>query len=172
MKKLLALALALAMVLSLTGCYRAKMLFADDVKTMEVEGWAVTKDGETPHKDALPDWGITLEAKDVTPTGMTLVIRQAGGAEVTGELNTGTPYTLKMRDGDTWLDLPLLREDIAWNAVAYLIPFGGELEQNLNWSQLYGELDSGEYLLVKSIMDFRAAGDYDTFMFSVEFEIE
>ena len=43
MKKLFILCLALVMTLTLAGCYRAKMLFADEVKTMEVEGWAVEK---------------------------------------------------------------------------------------------------------------------------------
>ena len=182
MKKMFILCLALVMTLTLAGCYRAKMLFADEVKTMEVEGWAVEKDALPPEEvpptcgelpaERVPQWGLTFEIKAVTAKGMTLVIRQEGGVELTGQINTGTPYGIKMREGDTWVDAPLLREDIVWNTVAYPVPTGGELEQELNWSQLYGELPAGEYLLVKSFMDFRATGDYDTFTFSVPFTVE
>ena len=66
----------------------------------------------------------------------------------------------------------LISSFIAWNAVAYLVPTGGELEQDLNWSWMYGELEAGEYLLMKSFMDFRGTGDYDTFTFSVPFTVE
>lgn len=168
MKKFLTLVLALAMVLTLAGCYRANMPEKEALPPEEV---LPPTCGEVPAESA-PQWGITMEAKDVTPKGMTLVIRQEGGVELTGEINTGTPYGLKMREGDTWVEVPTIREDIVWNAVAYVVPTGGELERELNWSWMYGELEAGEYLLVKEFMDFRATGDYDTFSFSVEFTVE
>lgn len=44
-------------------------------------------------------WGITMLAEDVSPTGMTLVIRQKGWTG-TGELSTGTPYWIeRLTDG-------------------------------------------------------------------------
>ena len=167
MQKRFILCLALAMMLTLAGCYRANMLDKEALPPEEVPPACGEVDAES-----VPQWGLTFETKDVTPKGMTLVIRQEGGVELTGEINTGDPYGLKMREGDTWVEVPLIREDIAWNAVAYLVPTGGELEQNLNWSWMYGELEAGEYLLMKSFMDFRATGDYDTFTFSVPFMVE
>lgn len=175
MKKFLALTLVLAMALSLAGCYSVVGMLSIDNGKQQVpvqEGDAFLKDDDAPAEDIAPDWGLTLEVKDVTAKGLTLVIRQSGGSELTGEINTGTPYALKMRDGDTWVDVPMIREDIAWNTIGYLVPMGGELEQNLDWSWMYGELEAGEYLLVKEFMDFRGAGDYDTFSFSVTFEVE
>ena len=178
MKKFLALTLPLVMVLALAGCHCLKMLVADDAKTTEIDGCAVTEDEEAPPTcaeqstdEVIPDWVITLSVKDVTAKGLTLVIAQSGGAP-TGELETGAPYSLKMADGGTWVDVPQIRDDIAWNAIAYLIPMGGELEQDLDWSWMYGELAAGNYLLSKQVMDFRGTGGYDTFMFSVEFAVE
>lgn len=165
MKKLCALLLSLAAVLSLAGCYRANMLDKDALPPEEELTAQTEKTGE-------PQWGITMEAKDVTPKGMTLVIHQEGGVEVTGQINTGDPYGLYRLEGDIWMEVPMIRDDIAWNAIAYLIPFGGELEQELNWSWMYGELDAGEYKLVKSFMDFRGTGDYDQASFEVEFTVE
>ena len=52
MKKFLVLILALVVVLSFTGCVSLRLLFADDVKTMEVDGWAVSVDDEASAKDA------------------------------------------------------------------------------------------------------------------------
>lgn len=173
MKKFLALTLVLAMALSLAGCYSVVgMSSIDNGKQQGAvqEGDAFLEDAP-PAEDIAPDWGLTLDVKDVTPKGLTLVIRQSGGAP-TGDINTGTPYALKMRDGDTWVEVPMIRDDIAWNTIGYLVPMGGELEQNLNWSWMYGELDAGEYLLVKEFMDFRGAGDYDMFSFEVKFTVE
>ena len=47
-----------------------------------------------------------------------------------------------------------------------------KLEQELNWSWMYGELDAGEYKLVKGFMDFRGTGDYDQASFEVEFAVK
>ena len=165
MKKLFALLLALVTVLSLAGCYRANMLDKDALPPEEELTAQTEKTGE-------PQWGITMEARDVTPKGMTLVIRQSGGVEVTGEINTGDPYALYRLEGDIWTEVPMIRDDIAWNAIAYLIPFGGELEQELNWSWMYGDLPAGEYKLVKGFMDFRGTGDYDQASFEVEFTVK
>ena len=167
MKKRFILCLALVMTLTLAGCYRANMLDKDALPPEEVPPTCGEVDAES-----VPQWGLTFETKDVPPKGMTLVSRQEGGVELTGQINTGAPYGIKLREGDTWVEVPMIRDDIAWNAVAYLVPTGGELEQDLNWSWMYGELEAGEYLLMKSFMDFRATGDYDTFTFSVEFTVE
>ena len=167
MKKLFILCLALVMTLTLAGCYRANMLDKEALPPEEVPPTCGEVDAES-----VPQWGLTFETKDVTPKGMTLVIRQEGGVELTGEINTGAPYGIKMREGDTWVDVPLIRDDIAWNTIGYVVPTGGELEQNLNWSWMYGELPAGEYLLTKSFMDFRATGDYDTFTFRVPCMVE
>lgn len=52
MKKFLVLILTLVVVLSFTGCVSLRLLFADGVKTMEVDGWAVSVDDEASAKDA------------------------------------------------------------------------------------------------------------------------
>lgn len=160
MKKLFALLLALVTVLSLVGCAATK-----DALPPEEELTAQTETGA-------PQWGITMEAKDVTASGMTLVIHQEGGVEVTGEINTGDPYALYRLEDDIWTEVPTTRDDIAWNAIAYLVPMGGELEQTLDWSWMYGQLPAGEYKLVKSFMDFRGPGDYDQASFEVVFTVE
>jgi len=119
------------------------------------------------------EWGITLHAKDVTSNGMTLVCTQSGGSP-TGELNTGTYYILERAELGTWVEVDYtLDEDIevAWNAVAWMIPLNDTVEWKVDWEWLYGSLESGHYRIGKEIMDFRGSGDYDKEMYYAEFEV-
>ena len=45
-------------------------------------------------------------------------------------------------------------------------------EIRTDWEWLYGELESGEYVIYKEVMDFRGTGDYDTKEYSVKFRVE
>ena len=115
-------------------------------------------------------WGLTLSVKDVTPTGATLVFAQSGGA-ATGELHTGSPYTLEVLRHDAWqaVEFALPAENIAWTAIAYPISMNGETEMAVDWSVFYGALPPGTYRLGKTVTDFRAAGDYDEAVYYAAF---
>lgn len=155
-----AAALVLAFMLSLSGC-QAQAAQAD-------------KPAETPAP--APKWGITLSAKDVTPTGLTLVITQSGG-EPTGELQYGTPYSIDVLKDGAWEKAPYAVDEetegmIGWTMEAYLLPMGTSVEENINWEFLYGSLPAGTYRISKSFTDFREAGNYDKETFYAEFEIK
>lgn len=121
--------------------------------------------------EGFPDWGLTLSVKDVSSVGLTLVCNKNGG-NPTGELNCGTDYRLIMLENGTWKDVPTVIEEYGWNSLAYHFPEGQDTEFDYNWEWLYGRLPAGTYRLTKGFMDFRGAGDYDTAMYWVEFEIE
>ena len=119
-------------------------------------------------------WGLTLSVRDVTPTGLTLVFTQSGGAP-TGMLQTGSPYWLEVDEGGVWEAVPELPlEDgveRGWHSIAYLIPMNDSVEREVNWQYLYGELPAGTYRIGKEIMDFRESGDYDERDYYAEFTI-
>lgn len=123
-----------------------------------------------PEPDAW-DWGLTLSVKDVTDSGLTLVCTQSGG-EVTGELETGSDYALKVLENGNWVDVPTIIEEYSWTSEAYLIPKEDSVEFNVNWEWLYGKLPAGTYRITKGFMDFRGSGDYDEGSFEAEFEIK
>jgi len=171
MKRLIALLLAAACIAVAAGC-SAKEPVGDPPAS---NGNAVVQ----PESDApapvnagaeKADWGLTLSARDVAPTGMTLVCSQSGGAP-TGELQCGSDYSLLVYSNGNWNAVPYLLDEVAWDAIAYLVPMGGSVEFELDWEWLYGELPEGTYRLVKSFMDFREAGDYDTETYHADFEI-
>ncbi len=116
--------------------------------------------------------GISLMAKNVTPTGMTLVITQSGGTS-TGTLEYGADYELKKWNNETWEAVPdIVKGFINWAAIAYRLPMGQCTELEINWEYLYGSLPEGKYLFMKEFMDFRSSGDYDTAVHSVIFEVK
>lgn len=122
-------------------------------------------------EEELPDWGLTLSVKDVTPTGLTLVCTQNGG-NPTGEIDCGTEYSLFVREGGTWKNVPTVIENYAWDCLAYWIDKGKDTEFPISWEWLYGKLPAGTYRLTKGFMDFRGTGDYDTARYWVDFEIK
>ena len=117
-------------------------------------------------------WGVKLTAKNITPSGLTIVCTQQDG-EPTGELHTGSYYGLEVfRDGE-WVAVDLLpmEGELAWTMEAWGIPENAESEWDVNWSHLYGELPVGSYRISKSVMDFRDTGDYDTKTYYAGFDI-
>lgn len=121
--------------------------------------------------EGFPDWGLTLSVRDVTSTGLTLVGRKEGGNS-TGLLRCGTDYRLIVLKDGIWKDVPTVIEEYGWNTLAYNFPEGQATEFECSWEWLYGKLPAGTYRLTKGFMDFREAGDYDTAMYWVEFEIK
>lgn len=118
----------------------------------------------TPAASAYQDpWGVKLTAKNITPSGLTIVCEQQDG-EPTGELNTGSYYGLEvLRDGE-WVAVEMLplEGELAWTSEAWMIPTNEKTEWNVDWTRLYGELSADCYRISKSVMDFRGTGDYDT----------
>ncbi len=154
MKKLLLFALLVCFLLS--GCSAGPAGGAD-----APEGVSGTR---------IKALGLSLSAKDITPTGLTLLYTQRGSTP-TGTLQTGTDYKLEQAADGAWQAVAPKIENYAWNSMAYLIEKDGETEQEINWEYLYGTLSPGMYRLTKEVMDLRGAGDFDTAELSVFFTI-
>lgn len=114
-----------------------------------------------------PNWGLTLTAENVTPTGLTLVFTQSGG-EPTGSLETGCDYSLKVLKDNKWENVPGFEGP--WTMEAYLLPMDDTSKWDIDWEWLC-VLPAGQYRIEKEIMDYRGPGDYDKAVFFAEFEI-
>ncbi len=116
-------------------------------------------------------WGITLDARDVTSKGLTLLIEQFGGVPA-GELQTGEAFSLEVMKDDKWIPLSTLPNiDYVWPSIAYMIKKNDITELRTNWQWLYGELSPGYYKLKKEISDYRAPGDFDEKVYEWHFTI-
>ena len=120
------------------------------------------------------DWGITLTAENVTPTGLTLKCTQSGGTAI-GALQTGSWFRIeRLTQGKKWKEVKYLDQEsnICWTLEAINIPNNDSTEWNINWEGLYGELSPGTYRIAKEVMDFRETGDYDKQIYYTEFAID
>ena len=165
MQRYAAMILALLLALATAGCMAPA---AQEMQDQDGNEAAL----ETPEATAGNGWGITLSAKDVTPTGLTLVIAQSGGAP-SGTLQFGSSFQLSVLVDGVWSDVPYTVDagSVAWTAEAYIVAMEDSAEYSITWEAIYGVLPAGTYRICKEFQDFRAPGDYDTESCWAEFEI-
>lgn len=116
------------------------------------------------------NWGLTFSVKNVTSSGLTMVVTQSGGT-LTGQLMTGRRYFIQKYENGEWIFLET-PEDLAWTMEAWGIPSNDSVEWDVTWNRIYGNLSAGQYRIGKNVMDFRAAGDYDVATIYAEFVIQ
>ena len=121
----------------------------------------------------IPDeWGITLTASNVTPTGMNIEYLW-DGTKTSGEIQFGASYHLEQYKNGKWERIPTVNEDIiAFIAISYSLTESEPVfVQTEEWSRLYGSLESGNFRYCTDILDFRRAGDYDSRIYYAYFKI-
>ena len=175
MKKWIALMLSLILALTLTACGAEKTVGEPEAKpeSGEVQADVPAPAAPTDAQESTAPadvWGVTLTAKDVTSTGLTLIISHSGDAPG-GMLDTGSPYWVERWQDGAWVSLDDGAERM-WTMEAWLIPMNGSREDEVNWVNLYGQLPAGQYRLGKEIMLFRGPGDYEERTCCAEFKIE
>ena len=72
-----------------------------DQNTTEQVDCMFTQDTTLNGDEGFPNWGLTLSAKNVTTSGLTLICTQSGG-ELTGDIMTGEDYYLIVLQDETW----------------------------------------------------------------------
>lgn len=168
MTKFLVFIFSLLCVLALAGCTSD----ADQLPAQENPS-ATSNNGEQANVATPTDWGITLKAQNVTPTGLTIECEQSGGENV-AELNTGSYFVIQAQKDGAWVNVEYLPQeyDLAWTQEAWGILKNSTTTWNVKWEGLYGKLPAGTYRIGKEIMNFRGTGDYDKAMAYAEFVIE
>ena len=167
---------AVLVVMIVTAAFAATLNYAQDydssfdpINREDMASGVNIADSDESYKSMDP-LGITLTATNVTDTGLTIICEQSGGSP-TGELQTGSAYTIERRNNDgTWTPAEA-KKDIIWYLLAYRIAENDKTTWDVNWENLYGHLPEGSYRIGKSIDDFRQSGDYDTRVYYAEFDI-
>lgn len=154
----------------ITGCHPVTTFTSAAYEETEPESFGSFE--KNIHYLQNPDWGLTLSAKDVTSTGMTMVFTQSGG-KVTGHLSTAVRYQLRMLTDYGWVNVEqvLPEEEVYWDLSARAIPLEGTVETQVDWEWLYGQLTPGSYRISQEIRDYRNDADYDETVMWLEFEI-
>lgn len=114
--------------------------------------------------------GLSFSLKNISPAGATLVLRNYDASAPAGQLEYGDDFAIEVQKNGVWEEVPVsLEGDYAFHDIAYTIPAGDSTEQVLDWEWLYGTLAPGTYRIKKSVLDFRATGDYNTYTVYAQF---
>lgn len=97
------------------------------------------------------DWGVSFEVSEANSSSITLRCTQSGGQQL-GELITDFFYIESVRDQGS---IHVLNDlvDIDSYQQKKVIPRGTVSEITLDWTDIYGELSSGDYLMSLKVRD-------------------
>lgn len=111
---------------------------------------------------------MTVKKETVSSTGLTAAFENNSDKQcIYGEY-----FLLENKINEKWYQVPVVIDgDYGFNDIGYELASGKESEWEVNWGWLYGSLDTGEYRIVKDILDFRDTGDFDTYYLAAEFTI-
>ena len=90
--------------------------------------------------------GITLRLENVTPNGATLVCTQDG--TLWTEITTGSAWDLERYEDGQWVSI--MPESTIWTTIAYVLNPGQTTSWNLDWTQMVGTLEPGQYRVSKT----------------------
>lgn len=105
---------------------------------------------------------MTIKEGTLTRVSATIVIEDKN-EETYGY---GEWFRIDKKEDGEWKELELIDEDYTFTSIAYIPGEDGISEINENWEDLYGELEDGEYRLVKELY-----GNEISYIY-VEFTIE
>ena len=108
----------------------------------------------------LKDVTMKIKENTLTKSGATIIITDNNEIKYTYE----EYYKLEKRIDHVWYELKP-SGDVFFDEMGYLVDDNNELEMNIDWSKIYGNLTSGKYRIIKRIYD----GEYK--YFSVEFDL-
>lgn len=105
---------------------------------------------------------LSLKKDTLTKTNVTIII-----SDISEQENTyGEWFRIDKKTNGFWEELKPIDDNYVFTDIAYKIGENHQLEMHTDWSKLYGELEPGEYRLVKEIYD-----NGHTYL-AVEFTIE
>jgi hypothetical protein len=115
--------------------------------------------------------GVTMSVKQgtVSSTGLTVIFDNNSDKQcIYGEY-----FLLEKKIEGRWYQVPVaLDGNYGFNDIGIDLAPSDVRGWTVDWGWLYGSLATGDYRIVKDILDFRKAGDYDKYYLTAEFTID
>lgn len=113
--------------------------------------------------------GISMEITENTNHSLALEVSN----DTDLRIQYGDYYTLEMLDKetDTWTPVPYADSEIVFNDIAYMPSKNNPVPWSVDWTQMYGELESGTYRIVKPVDVIHEDGNLTGYTLMTEFEI-
>lgn len=97
--------------------------------------------------------GLIFSLRKITPSGARISFTQYN-SEVEKEIIFGQEYAIEKEVDGKYEELPVVVEgDYGFEDIAYIVEKGEETTQEVDWKWLYGELEPGNYRMVKTVND-------------------
>ncbi|WP_164670054.1 immunoglobulin-like domain-containing protein [Virgibacillus doumboii] len=115
--------------------------------------------------------GVTMIVKKetVSSTGLTVTFKNTSDKQYT----YGDPFLLEKKIKGSWYQVPIALDDnYGFNDIGYDLAPSDVSEWTVDWDWLYGNLKTGEYRIVKDVLDVKKPGDYDTHHLAAKFTID
>lgn len=160
----------------LAGCGKSEKINSsvgtENLTSMDSGRYGETTDWEpSTHKIINNFNGITMTIIQgtVSPANMTIVFKNNSGNRCV----YGESYWLEKKISGRWYQLPVVIDgNYAFNSIAHNLDSGDNGEWKVDWAWLYGILHTGEYRIVKDIMDIKGSGEQITYYLAAEFTID
>lgn len=105
---------------------------------------------------------LSIKKDTLTKTGVTIII-----SDISEQENTyGEWFRIDKKTNGFWKELKFIDNNYVFKDIGFKIGENHQLEMNIDWSKIYGELEKSDYRLVKKIYDKQPI------YFSVEFTIK
>ena len=90
---------------------------------------------------------LAVKLNTITNKGATFILKN----HTDDEYWYGQEYYIEKKENGKWNEVKTLTgEPLVWNSIAYTLKANEEKELYIDWSTSYGELESGEYKLIKN----------------------
>lgn len=106
---------------------------------------------------------MTIKKGTLTKTSAVIIINDVSKKEY----SYIEDFRIDKKDNGEWKELETTGENYGFNSRTYHIDNSNKLEMKLDWTHIYGSLETGEYRIVKYISDSK-----ENYYFSVEFIIK
>lgn len=111
--------------------------------------------------------GISMIIKDgtLTKSSATVIITDTVKYE---EHTYGESFAIQKKRSNEWIDLDTIIDNYGFNLIGYSVNEENILEMEVKWDWLYGELEKGEYRLIKNF----AVNKNDSYLGSKKIYVE
>lgn len=112
--------------------------------------------------------GVTMEVTYATSMGANLLLTNTTDKRIV----FGDDYSLQTKMDGTWYEVGYIIDNWAFPSIGYEILNGDTRSWSTRWQIFHGELEPGDYRIVKSALDSRGSGDFTKYYLGAEFVVK
>ncbi len=111
---------------------------------------------------------MRIKEGSTTPTALTIIFENnSENSYIYGDY-----YTIEREINNAWYQVPVaIEENYGFNDIAYELTRQNNSEWVVDWDWLYGNLEPGEYRIIKKLLDNNSSDKYNIYYLTAEFTI-